>query len=218
LNKIKNFSLIFLVITVLFFPFLTGAADEEQIFVRPTIEKMHAYMVKGLCLMKRSQRKSMAAAIHELDNYHTGYLKKRGFSLEAPEEPKQLIKSRTGMLPSVTTLCERTILYSLYLQLDMLDAVLYGKDKAKAEEMRKKRSKKRMLKAEDRIYGDYRDVFFYLAIDTLKDISDLQECLGVEGTLAISFPRGLKKAQVEAYALDKIEAVTKRAQILMEKE
>jgi hypothetical protein len=216
LNKIKKVSHIFLGITVLLLPFLAWAADGEQTIVRPSIEKMNAYMVKGLCLMKRSQRRNMAAAIKELDNYHTSYLKNRGFSLETPEEPKKLIKARTGMLPSATTMCERTILYSLYLQLDMLDAVLYGTDREKAEEMREKRSKKRMLKAEDRIYGDYRDVFFYLAIDTLKDISDLQHCLGVEGTLEISFPRGLKKAQVEAYALDKIEAVTKRAQILME--
>jgi hypothetical protein len=207
-----------LLMTVLLFPLLTLAGGDEKIIVRPTIERMHAYMVKGLCLMKRSQRRSLAAAIKELDNYHTLFLKNRGYSLEVPPNAKKQIKARTGMLPSVTTMCERTILFSLYMQLDMLDAVLHDMDKEKAELMREKRSKKRRLKEADRIFRDYRDVFFYMAIDTLNDISILQNCLGVEGSLEISFPRGLKKAEVEAYALDKIEAVTKRAQTLLEKE
>ena len=220
--KIKQFSLVCFLMIVLLFPFLSRAGGDQEgkkkTFVRPTYEKMYGYMVKGLCLMKKSQRRNLGTAIKDLDNYHALFLQECGYTMQPPPDDKDVVKARTDILPSATTLCERTILYSLYLQLDMLDTVLLDRDPQKAGEMKEKRSKKRMLKAEDKIYGDYRDVFFFLAIDTLKDISDLQNCLGVEGTLEISFPRGLEKAEVEAYTIGKIEAVAKRAQTLLEKE
>ena len=202
-------------ILILLFQLHAPSFASEKTVVRPSFEKIHPLMVNGWSLLKKKTRKNAAAAIKTLDALHSRFLIKNGFSMSPPPYLKERIKARTGVLPRGIPGCERAIIYSLFLQLDMLDAVLNVKDSKKAEAVKEKRSKKRLLSRDNKIYGDYRDVYFYKIIDTLKDISELHRCFGVEGDIDFSFPRGLKKAGTASYILAKIESVSKQAERLL---
>lgn len=213
-NSTINMPLV-LSILILLFQLYTPSLASEKTVVRPSFEKIHPLMVNGWSLLKKKTRKNAAFAIKTLDSLHSRFLIKNGFSTSPPPGIKEQIKTRTGVLPRGIPGCERTIIYSLFLQLDMLDAVLKIKDSKKAEEVKEKRSKKRILSRDNKIYGDYRDVYFYMVIDTLKDISEMHRCFGVEGNIDFSFPRDLKKTETESYILNKIESVSKQAEKLL---
>jgi hypothetical protein len=167
--------------------------------------------------MKKERRTKLAAAIQELDSHHVRFLHNRGYSLPAPPDTGEQIEARTGILPAAVTICERAIIYSLFLQIDMLDHVLSRIDSEKAAQLKDARGKKRRLDPADRIYGDYRDVYFYLILDTLQDISQLQACFGEADETDWSFPRGLEKSETEFFILIKIRQVSSKAERLSRK-
>ena len=206
---------LFLSIMILLFQLHAPSLAGGKIVVRPSFEKIHPLMVKGWSLLKKRTRKNVALAIKILDSLHSRFLIKNGFSTSPPSGLKERIRTRTGVLPRWIPGCERTIIFSLFIQLDMLDAVLKIKDSKKAGEVKEERSKKRILSRDNKIYGDYRDVYFYKIIDTLKDISEVHRCFGVEGNIDFSFPRGLKKTETASYILTKIESVSKQAEKLL---
>ena len=215
MNKNKKQLPLILAITVLLLQLRIPSLAGEKTVVRPSFEEIHPLMVKGWSLLKKKTRQHAASAIKILDSYHSDFLKKNGFSTSPPTDLTERIKTRTIALPRGLPGCERTIIFSLLLQLDMLDAVLKTKDGKKAGEVLEKRSKKRILSGDNKIYGDYRDVYFYMIIGTLKDISEVHRSFGVEGNIDFSFPRGLKKAETTSYILTKIESVAKQAEQLL---
>ncbi|MCP4215898.1 MAG: hypothetical protein GY765_14690, partial [bacterium] len=180
--------------------------------IRPTYKRLYTFMVKGFCMMKKRTRKKLAGAIKKLDAVHMRFLEANGYSSESPKDVGKYIKGKTEFLPSGVTHCERGIAYGLRMQVDMLDTALADKDPENAALLKEKRSKKRRLKQSFKIYGDYRDVYFYMVLDRLKDVSKMHYYFGVQEKIELDFPVGLKKGEVEDYLVMKIELVAKRAE------
>ena len=98
----------------------------------------------------------------------------------------------------------------------MMDMALDIIDQKKALFLKEKRKRKKHLSKDKKIYGDYRDVYFFLIIDMLGDISELHRSLGIKSDINFKFPTGIQESQAESYLSAKIRLVTQEAEKLLD--
>jgi len=204
-----------LMVIILFNLLLASVSLSDQKVIRPPFEKIHTLIVGEGCFIKKKAREKLALTIKKLDEIHSSYLERSGYSFLSPANFVVQMKEKTTILPSRVPLCERAIVFSLLIQIEMLDQILTKKDHEKALFLVEKRKRKKLLSKSKKIYGDYRDVYFFLIIDLLGDISELHHCFGIGGDLNFEFPAGINQTEVDAYILTKIKFVSRNAEKLL---
>lgn len=205
------------VLFLCFFSMNSESLSYQKTVIRPSFEKIYSLMVKEGCIIKKEDREKLGLALRELDEIHCDFLVRYGYSFSSPVNLVALVKEKTAILPSKVPLCERAIVYSLYLQIEMLDLILRKKDQKTALFLEKKRKRKTVLSKNKKIFGDYRDVYLFLIIDLLGDISEILRCFGIESNINFNFPSGIRKNEVESYLSTKINQVSLQAKKLLYK-
>ena len=157
----------------------------------------------------------LASALKRLDEIHCSFMNQSGYSFLAPANFVVQMKEKTRILPTKVPGCERAILFSLILQIEMLDLVLQKQNLKKAKFLEEKRKRKKILSKSKRIFGDWRDIYIFLIIDLLGDISKLHHCFGVGSEINFNFPAEIHKADAVSYLIAKIKSVSLNADKLL---
>jgi hypothetical protein len=186
------------------------------VVIRPPFEEIQNLITSNGCFIKKEARKRLVLELKKLDDLHCLFMDRFDFSWKSPIKLREQIRNKTAILPSLVPICERSIIYTLVLQIEMLDLALENRDRKKALFLKEKRKRKKHLSKDKKIYGDYRDVYFFLIIDMLGDISELHRFLGVKSEINFKFPTGILESQVQSYLSAKIRLVTREAEKLLD--
>jgi len=211
---LKNIGVFILTLSLSFCFVFSDDNLQGTIFERPASSDLITRIAAGPSLISKKDRKILADVLGKLDEAHLAVLDKASVAVKNFSNIEQVIREKTDFLPDVVQLPERAIVFTLILQIDMLDLILKKKNREQAGLLKVKREKKKVLNEKQRIYGDYRDVYFALILDVLAVISELQGNLGATGHVDLSFPEKLKKKDVPKYIENMIQHLLDRARAL----
>lgn len=180
--------------------------------VRPPTEVLFSTILESSTLISRKSKLRLADLIRKMDEGHLTQLRAAMIHTRKANDIHLWIRERTVDLPRMTPLCERTVSSAFSLQVEMLDAILWEKNKKKSEELRISRTKIKILDESNRFYHDDRDSFICMILELLNQISNLQEALGACKKTSFAFPtQSQTSLEIEEYVLAKIEFVTEES-------
>ena len=192
----------------------TAGSDSSQAgsVSRPRLGELQKIIGTSRSVISKETRNELAQQLANLDKAHLGFASKEGIRIIELDGARRFVEERELALPRLTPLAERAATYSIFLQIDILDMVLSERNPELAAQMRDERTKVRLLKPEQRVFGDARDGVVAEIVRGLSNINKLHIALGVKSDLDISYPSHVKNlAQVEKYILDKTVAVIDNA-------
>lgn len=182
---------------------------------RPKIEDLVKLVLSSDSVISSNTQNSLVSYLTRIDLIHQHFAVSHGARILEQGDAISQVKNAQLKLPKLTPLCERTISYLILLQVDMLDKVLFRMNQGLAETMRKETSMVRLLKPQQRVFGDIRDQVIAEILRGLNNINKLHVALGITNELDISYPTHIKtQQQIEEYILLKIAALTSNARLL----
>jgi hypothetical protein len=197
-------------------PTLAQAIDSIS---RPSTTDLTQIIQTSDSVISAETRQIIAEYLREMDKSHLRYFETHKFKVIPNNDAFSQINQSALPIPKRTPLCEKTITYLMHLQIEMLDRVLTQQDDVSANSLRHKRSNVRLLKPEQRVFGDSRDLVVAAMIKALSDINALHIALNIPSDLEITYPSRIKTlAEIERFILVKAVAVLNNAQQLGAKE
>jgi hypothetical protein len=182
---------------------------------RPKIDDLVNLILSSDSVISSNTQKSLVTYLAKIDLIHQDFAVTHGARILEKGDAIFQVKNAQLKLPKLTPLCERTINYVILMQVDMLNKVLFSMNRELAEAMRKETSMVRLLKPQQRVFGDIRDQVIAEILQGLNNINKLHIALGISNELDISYPTHIKtQQQIEEYILLKIAALTSNAKLL----
>jgi hypothetical protein len=179
---------------------------------RPNTGTLIEMVVSSRSMISESTRKAVTEYLMTLDRIHRQYASAHGVEIIEEGDAEMLVKKAPLAVPDLTPLCERTITYLIFLQVEMLDSALFRENIELAGTLRQQRKMVRLLKPEQRVFGDARDRVVAEIVRGFANINDLHIALGVPSRLDIHYPSNISTLeQVEQYLLLKADAVADNA-------
>lgn len=179
---------------------------------RPSPQFLYASIKQGRALIDVSYKKDVAELLLQMDRVHSSLLETPNVVLIGNKASKAWISGKTDTWPVIAPQCERTIWVLLQLQIETLDRILQRKNSTLSAALKEGSQKKRVRKAHERFFKDFRDRFICMVLDALKEIAGLQNALGVVGTIRFDFPSNVQNTQeLQSFLVEKIRLVADRA-------
>ena len=186
---------------------LAEMSVKKNVVARPANEALRQALQSENWLMSKINRSAILPSLLAMDNRHIKSLKLAGIAIESNGDFESEIYRITSDLPGATPMGERLLLYTLRLQVIILERL--AKEKGVLNDSSYKEHRL-MSPDREKIFGDFRDGLIGYVYTAMAEIALVQTKLDGKARRKIAYPIGINsKEGVErhfVYTLKRLSA------------